>query len=230
MGPHSRQVLGRLTDADLGNEAFPFGTARWIDVGFARVLALRISFVGELGWELYIPTESAVHVHDELVRAGADDDLRHAGYFALDTLRSEKGFRHWGADIGPADTPLETGLAFTCAWDKPIPFIGRAALEAQRGGPQRRRLVHVVLDDPEPLLFHHESILRDDRVVGHITSGAYGHTIGAAVGLAVVQDDAGVTAETLAQGHFEVNVAGTRVPARVGLRPPYDPDGARMRV
>lgn len=229
MGPRSRDVLAGVADVDLGNAAFPFGTARWIELGRVRALALRVSFAGELGWELYVPAESAVAAYEELRAAGAAHGIRHAGYFALDTLRAEKGFRHWGADVGPADTPLETGLGFTVAWDKDVSFVGRSALEARRGQPLRRRLVHVLLDDPGPQLHHGESVVRDGRIVGRVTSGAYGHTLGAAVGLAFVEDDAGVAPDTL-RGAFEVDVAGARVPARLSLRPFYDPASSRMRA
>jgi len=221
-GPRSRALLGRLTDADLGSARFPFATAQRIEAGPAEVLAVRVSFTGELGWELYAPSESAAALFDALVGEGADEGLRLAGYFALDTLRAEKGFRHWGADIGPADTPLETGLGFTVSWDKPD-FVGREALAARRSAPGRRRLVHVCLEDAGPQLHHGESLLRNGRIAGRVTSGAYGHTLGAAVGLAFAEADA-------LDGAWEVAVAGDRVPARVSARPFYDPDGARMRA
>ena len=153
-------------------------------MGWATVLALRVSFTGELGWELYAPVESLPVLYDQLLGAGAEHGLRHAGYHALDGLRAEKGFVHWGADAGPADTPSEAGLGAVVAPDKPGGFIGREALQA--AGPPRRRLVPILLADPEPLLYHGESVLQDGRVVGRVTSGAYGHTLGAAVGLAAI--------------------------------------------
>jgi 4-methylaminobutanoate oxidase (formaldehyde-forming) len=146
-----------------------------------------VSFVGELGWELYVPAEAVETVHDLLVAAGAGLGLRHAGYHALDSLRLEKGYRHWPLDIGPLDTPIDGGLAFTVGWDKPA-FIGRAALLAQREAPRRRRLVHLTLDDPDGLLYHGESLLRGGRVAGRVTSGAYGHHLGRATGIAVLED------------------------------------------
>ena len=229
MGPRSREVLGRLTDADLTSAGFPFGTAQELELGWSRALAVRVSFVGELGWELYVPTEAVETVHDLLVEAGADLGLRHAGYHALDSLRVEKGYRHWPLDIGPLDTPIDGGLAFTVGWDKPD-FIGRAALHAQRGGPRRRRLVHLTLDDPDALLHHGESVLREGRVAGRVTSGAYGHHLGRATGIAVLEDPALLEAEAIAEGGFAVDVAGRVVPATVSLRPFYDPDNERLRA
>jgi glycine cleavage system aminomethyltransferase T/glycine/D-amino acid oxidase-like deaminating enzyme len=228
MGPASRTLLGRLTDADLASAAFPFGTAREIELGWTRALAIRVSFVGELGWELYVPAESAETAYDLVVGAGAGLGLRHAGYHALDTLRMEKGYRHWPHDLGPADTPLDVGLGFTVAWGKPA-FTGRDALLAAREKARRRRMVHVALDDPEPLLHHGESVLQSGRIVGRVTSGAYGHHLGRALALATLEDPAAMDADALAGGGFEVDVAGVRVPATVSARPFYDPDNERLR-
>jgi heterotetrameric sarcosine oxidase gamma subunit len=229
MGPRSRDLLARITDADLSSAAFPFGTAQPLDLGWARALAVRVSFVGELGWELYPAADSTETVYDLVLQAGADLGLRHAGYLALDTLRMEKGYRHWPHDCGPADTPIDAGLAFTVAWDKPG-FTGREALLAAREQPRRRRMVHVALDDPEPLLHHGESVLRDGRVVGRITSGAYGHHLGRAVGLAALEDPEALSNEAVEAGGFEVDVIGARVPATVSLRPFYDPANERLRA
>jgi glycine cleavage system aminomethyltransferase T/glycine/D-amino acid oxidase-like deaminating enzyme len=226
-GPRSRELLAGLTDADLGAQAFPFARARWIDVGWAQVLALRVSFTGELGWELYAPVESLTVLYDQLVEAGRPLGLRHAGYRALDGLRAEKGYVHWGHDAGPADLPSEAGLAATVAMDKPGGFVGRQALAA--AGPSRRRLVHVLLADPKPLLYHSESVLKDGHVVGRVTSGAYGHTLGAAVGLASLEGDPAQVDELLEAGDVEVEIAGRRLPGRVSGRPFYDPDGRRLR-
>jgi glycine cleavage system aminomethyltransferase T/glycine/D-amino acid oxidase-like deaminating enzyme len=229
MGPRSRDLLSRLTDADLGSGAFPFGTAQEVDLGWARALAVRVSFVGELGWELYPETDGVETVYDALLEAGADLGLRHAGYHALDTLRMEKGYRHWPHEAGPADTPIDAGLAFTVAWDKPA-FTGREALLALRDQPKRRRMVHVALDDPEPLLFHGESVLREGRVVGRITSGAYGHHLGRAVALATIEDPDAFSNEALAAGGYAVDVLGERVPATLSARPFYDPANERLRA
>ena len=228
-GPLSRDLLSRLTDARLDDRSFPFGTGQQIDIGWASALALRVSFTGELGWELYAPVDSLVPLYDRIVAAGAGFGLRHAGYHALDSLRAEKGFRHWGADMGPADTPYEAGLGGTVALDKGPDFIGRAALRERAGQPLTRRLVQVKLDDPEPLLYHGESLLREGRVVGRVTSGAYGHTLKAAVGLASVEGSPEEIDEIASAGGVEVEIAGTRVPATLSRRPFYDPGGERMR-
>ncbi len=228
MGPHARTLLARLTRADLSSEAFGFGTAQPLDLGWGTALAVRVSFVGELGWELYVAAESAEAIYDAVLEAGADLGLRHAGYHALDSLRLEKGYRHWPADLGPADTPVDAGLAFTVAWDKPG-FVGRDAVLAAREVPRRRRMVHLRLDDPEPLLFHGESVVRDGAVVGRVTSGAYGHHLGAAVAIAALEDPPAFEADAIAAGGFGVDVLGEVVPATVSLRPFYDPENLRLR-
>ena len=226
-GPRARELLAGLTDADLSDAAFPFARAREIDVGRATALALRVSFTGELGWELHVPVESLPVLYDQLVAAGAEHGLRHAGYHALDGLRAEKGYVHWGADVGPADTPAEAGLGAVVAMDKPGGFVGREALAA--AGPPRRRLVPILLADPDPLLYHGESVLQDGRVVGRVTSGAYGHTLGAAVGLAAIEGAPAVADVVVARGDVEVEIAGERAPARLSARAFYDPDGRRLR-
>ncbi|MFZ5854401.1 MAG: GcvT family protein [Chloroflexota bacterium] len=230
MGPRSRELLSSLSDADLSNAAFPFATAREIDLGFAFVRAARVTYVGELGWELYVPTEFATHVYDTIVAAGDAFGLRHAGYHALDSLRIEKAYRHWGHDITDEDTPLQAGLGFAVAWHKAGGFIGREALLRQREQGIRRRLVVLTLEDPEPLLYHNEPIWRDGRLVGRITSAAFGHTIGRSVGLSyVTREDGPVTEDWLRAGRFEVEVALERLPARASLRAPYDPANERIR-
>jgi 4-methylaminobutanoate oxidase (formaldehyde-forming) len=231
MGPRSRELLGAMTDADMSNAAFPFGTAREIDLGLGFVRAARVTYVGELGWELYVPTEFAVHVHEELVRAGEAVGLRHAGYHALDSLRMEKAYRHWGHDMTGEDSPLQAGLGFTVAWDKPGGFVGREALLRQREAGVTRRLAVVTLAAEGPLMYHNEPILRDGRIVGRITSAAFGHTFGRPIGLGyVTRDDGPVTEDWLAAGRIEVEIALERHPAQASLRPPYDPTGARIRA
>ena len=234
MGPRSRELLSGLTDADLSNEAFPFATSREIDLAMARVRATRMTYVGELGWELYVPTEFALHVYDALVEAGESVGLRHAGYHAMHSLRIEKAYRSWGHDISDEDTPLEAGLGFAVAWGKEGGFIGREALLRlrERGAPGlTRRLVQFALEDPEPLLYHNEPIWRDGVLVGRISSGMYGHTLGRAIGLGYVANDGpeGVTPEWIIAGSYELEVAAERFPARVSLRPMYDPTAARVR-
>jgi 4-methylaminobutanoate oxidase (formaldehyde-forming) len=230
MGPNSRDLLSRLTGADLSNSAFPFGAAREVDLGYARVRAGRISYVGELGWELHVPSEFARGVFDAIMAAGADHGLRLAGMHAMDSLRIEKAYRHWGHDITGEDTPIEAGLSFACRIDKNVPFIGRDALLKQKETGVTKRLVQFALDDPEPLLYHNEPIWRDGEIVGYLSSGNYGHTLGRAVGLGYVSHADGVDAEFVNSGRYEIEVACERFPAKASLRPMYDPKSERMRA
>jgi 4-methylaminobutanoate oxidase (formaldehyde-forming) len=230
-GPRSRELLQSLTTADLANEAFPFRTAREIDVGFARVLCVRITYLGELGYELYVPTEQAVHVYERIVSGGEAFGLRHAGLKALASLRMEKGYRDYGHDIDNTDGVLEAGLGFAVALDKPVGFIGREAVAAGRAaGPLTRRLVQVQVRDPEPLMFHAEVVLRDGQSVGYVRAASYGHTLGGAVGLAMIEAGVPVTSDYLATGEWAVEIAGQRYPALASLRPLYDPTNARIRA
>ncbi len=231
MGPRSREMLASMTDADLSNDAFPFGTTREIDLGFAFARAARTTYVGELGWELYIPTEFATHVYDAIVEAGEAFGLRHAGYHALNSLRIEKAYRHWGHDMSDEDSLIEAGLGFTAAWAKPGGFIGREALVPQREAGVARRLAVLTLDDPEPLLYHNEPVWRDGVLVGRITSAMFGHTIGRSIGLGYVRrGDGVVTPDWIAAARWEVEVAGDRFGATASLRAPYDPTNARIRA
>jgi glycine cleavage system aminomethyltransferase T len=229
MGPRSRQLLSRLTDADLSNAAFPFGTARDIAIGYANVRAVRITYVGELGWELYVPAEFAAAVYDDIVAAGEGFGLRHAGYHAMDSLRLEKGYRSWGHDISGDDTPLEAGLGFGVAFKKDG-FSGRDALLRQRAAPLARRLVMFTLADADPLLLGDEPIYRDGELVGRITSGAYGHTLARSVGMGYVTHAAGVDATFLRSGRWQLEIATDRFAAHAHLDPPYDPTSARVRA
>ncbi len=229
-GPRSRELLASLTSADLSDEAFPFRTARTIDIGFAQVLCIRITYVGELGYELYVPTEQAVHVYDRLTAAGPAYGLRHAGTKALASLRMEKGYRDYGHDIDNTDTVLEAGLGFAVALDKPGGFLGRDAVLAQKAaGPLRKRLVQVLVSDPEPLLHHAEPVLRDGVALGYVRAASYGFTLGGAVGLAMISADEPIDQTWLDAGEWTVDVAGTLNPARLSLRPLYDPSNARIR-
>ena len=229
MGPEARTLLARLSDADLSNGAFPFGTAREIDVGYASARAMRVSYVGELGWELHLATECVVPVFDQLMEAGADLGVRLCGIHAMDSLRCEKGYRHWGHDITQADTPLEAGLGFAVSFRKDAAFIGREALERQREEGLAKRLVHVRLDRAEPFMFHDETIYRDDRVVGRITSAAYGYSFDRPIGLGYLESDSPRSWTALDEGVCEVDIAGERVPATISLAPFYDPAGERLR-
>lgn len=229
MGPRARDLLQSLTPADMSHAGFPFATSREIELGYAIVRASRITFVGELGWELYVPTEFMQHVYDRIIEAGGAVGLVHAGYHALNSLRLEKAYRHWSHDITDEDSPLEAGLSFVVKFDKPGGFIGREALLAQQEQGAARHLVQLKLNDPEPLIYHNEPIWRGDEIVGHITSGAYGHTLGGAVGLGYVSAQPGAPADAVLGATYEVEVACERFAAEVSLRPLYDPDNGKIR-
>jgi 4-methylaminobutanoate oxidase (formaldehyde-forming) len=231
MGPQSRTLLARLTEAGLGNNAFPFGASQEIEVAGAPVRATRISYMGELGWELYVPAEYAVRLFDRLLAAGEDLGVRPAGMHAMDALRIEKAYRHFGHDIAEEDTPLEAGLGFAVAFDKGVEFTGRAALLKQKAkGMLTKRMVQFALEDPEPLLYHNEPIWLDGKCVGYTSSASYGHHLGRAIAMGYVNHPDGVTADFINGNRFEIEVAGERFPARASLKPMYDPTSERMRV
>ncbi len=231
-GPRSRELLAAVTTADVSDEAFGFRAARHIDIGFARLLCIRITYLGELGYELHIPAEQAVHVYDRLVEAGHEHGLRHAGLKALSSLRMEKGYRDYGHDIDNTDTVLEAGLGFAVALDKPGGFIGRDAVAAQKAaGPLTRRLAQVLLTDPEPLMFHAELVRRHGVDVGYIRAASYGWTLGGAVGLAMIESGGErVDQAWLDAGTWTVQIGDRSWPARLSLRPLYDPASKRVRM
>ncbi|MDG2161490.1 MAG: FAD-dependent oxidoreductase [Acidimicrobiales bacterium] len=229
-GPKARDIVAPLTDADLSNEAFPFGTLQEVDLAYARAIAIRRTYMGELGWELYVPTEFALGAFDALWESGAPAGLTPAGYHAMNSLRMEKAYRHWGDDIADEDTPLEAGLSWGVAFDKPGGFIGHDALVAQREAGVVRRLVQFRLDDPEPLLYHDEPVFRDGTLVGRITSGMYGHTVGGALGMAYVGCEPDTPRTQVLEGSFDVDVNGVRIPATASYRPFYDPDSLQLRL
>ncbi len=229
MGPRARDLLQSLTPADMSNEAFPFATSREIELGYGLVRASRITFVGELGWELYVPSEFMQSVYDEIVNAGESFGLVHAGYHALNSLRMEKAYRHWSHDITDEDSPLEAGLGFVVRFDKKGGFIGRDALLAQREEGLSRRLLQFRLEDPQPLVYHNEPVWRDGTLVGHITSGAYGHALGSCLGLGYVSVEEGSPPQVALEGAYEIEVAGRRFAAEASLKPLYDPANARIR-
>ena len=195
-------------------------------MGHATVRAVRITYVGELGWELHVPTEQAALVYDTLMAAGQDLGVTNAGHYAINSLRLEKGYRAWGAELSPDDTPLEAGLGFAIDWSKP--FMGRDALLAQKQAGIQRRLVIFVLQDPEPVLWGGEPIYRDGAPVGYTVSGSYGHSVGGAIAMGYVNHAAGATPEFIRAGHYEINLAGTRFAATAHLRPPYDPERKKI--
>jgi glycine cleavage system T protein len=229
MGPNSRALLSSLTSSDLSNKAFPFGTSQEIDLAYAKVQATRITYVGELGWELYIPTEFAQNVYDTIVAAGQKHGLKHTGYHAMDSLRIEKGYRHWGHDITDEDTPLEAGLAFTIDWDKPEGFIGKDALLKQKQEGYGKRLLIFTLRDKDATLLHDEPIWRDGKRAGNISSAAYGHTVGGAVGLGYVKYDGRFDKSALLASTYEIEIAGVKYPASASLSPLYDPKSERPK-
>ena len=230
MGPRSRDLLSRFTDADLSNEAFPFLTSKEIYLGYAPVRASRITYVGELGWELYIPSEFACNVYESIVQEGSEFGLMHAGYHALDSLRLEKAYRSWGHDITSVDTPLEAGLKFAVAFDKGVEFIGKDALLRQRKRGLEKRLAIFVLEDPEPLLLGDEPIYRDGVIVGRTTSGNYGHALGRSVAMGYLENEEGATPGWIRSGSYEIEVATERFSANVRLSPPYDPKGEKIKA
>jgi glycine cleavage system aminomethyltransferase T len=230
-GPSSRALLQKLTTADLSNPSFPFRAAREIDLGLARVLCIRITYVGELGYELYVPAEQSTYVYDRLIEAGREFGLVHAGLKALASLRLEKGYRDYGHDIDNTDLPDEAGLGFALDLAKPDGFIGHAAVLAQRAeGPPKRRLVQVLVKDPAPLMYHAEVVHRDGVAVGYVRAASYGHTLAGAVGLTMVEPRRPVDEAYLRDGDWQVDIAGTRYPAVVSLRPLYDPAMRRIRA
>lgn len=229
-GPNSRELLALVTNADMSNDAFPYLTMQEIDIGYAMVKAFRVTYVGELGWELYIPTEFSVHVFRELVEAREEIGLQFAGLQALDTLRIEKAYRDYGNDIDNMDNPLEAGLGYFVDFEKPETFIGKEALlRKKEGGPPKYRLVQFLLQDPEPLMHYGETIYEDGKRVGYIRAGNYGHTLGGSVGLGFVENQEGVTADYIKNNKFEIDIAGQRYPAKASLRPMYDPKLERVR-
>lgn len=230
-GPESRNILSKITDADLSNEAFPFATSQEIDVGYARVIANRLTYVGELGWELHIPTDFARGVYDVLVDAARGYGLKPAGYHALEHLRCERAYREYELDLTPQDTPLEAGLGFTVKLDKPGGFIGRDALmRQQEAGPLTKRMVMFKLKDPQPALFHEELIRLDGEIVGYVSSGAYGFTLGTSVGMGYVRHRDGITKEMVENGSWQIEIACQCFAAEASLRSYYDPIGARVKM
>ncbi|MEX0696604.1 MAG: FAD-dependent oxidoreductase [Dongiaceae bacterium] len=229
MGPRARDVLAAVTDADVSNAAFPFATCREIAIAGAPVRALRVTYVGELGWELHAPVETAIAVYGALMAAGAAHGIADAGYRAIESLRLEKGYRAWGADIGPDHTPFEAGLGWAVKMKKNLPFLGREALVEQARAPLKKRLACFTVDGPDVVLLGRETIFRDGRQVGWLTSGGHGYTVAQDIGYGYVRDAAGVTTEYLRAGRYELEVAATRVPATLHLGPLYDPKMERVK-
>ncbi len=232
MGPNSRKLLSALTDADLSEAAFPFGTSRQISLGYATVRATRITYVGELGWELYVPAEFAVGVYQELMATGEQFGVGRGGYYTIESMRLEKGYRAFGRELTPSENPVEAGLLFACKLKSDIEFLGRAAVEKAKAEGPRRKLVGFSVDAPEAMLWGGELVLRDGAVAGQVTSAAWGETVGGCVGLAYVRaaDNSVIDADWVKAGSYQVNVGGTLHPVSVSLRPIYDPTSAKIRT
>jgi len=229
-GPRSRELMQSITNADLSNEAFPFRTAREIDIGFARALCVRITYLGELGYELYVPTEQAAHVYERITAAGERVGLRHAGLKALASLRMEKGYRDYGHDIDNTDSVLEAGLGFAVDLKKPD-FVGKAAVLAKKAeGPLTRRIAQILVKDPEPMLFHAEVVRRNGKPVGYVRAASYGFSVGGAVGLVMVEGGGDpVDQAWLDRGEWDVEIGEKRYAAALSLRPLYDPGNTRIK-
>jgi heterotetrameric sarcosine oxidase gamma subunit len=232
MGPLSRKVLNKLTKADLSNDAFPFATAQEIDLGYATVIANRMTYVGELGWELIVPVEFTVGVYEDLMAAGEEFGIRDAGYYALEGLRVEKGFRAWSRELTPDITPLQAGLSFAIDFEKPGGFIGKEALLAAKADPEhmKTRIIQLVLEDDAPQLWGGEAVLCEGEVIGEVRSAAYGHTVAASVALCQIDAREKVTAEFVMTRKFEIDLAGVRLATRAHLRAPYDPKSERPKA
>ena len=230
-GPDSRKLLQSLTSEDLSNEAFPFRTVREIEIGIVRVICVRITYLGELGYELNIPAEQALYIYDAIVEAGKKYELKHAGLKALASLRMEKGYRDYGHDIDNTDDPFEVGLGFAVNLKTENDFIGKdACIKKKEDSPYSRRLVQVLVKDPDAMLYHAEIVLRDGKPVGDVRAGSYGHTLGAAVGLAFLDPGEPVNKSYLEQGKWEVEVVGKRYPIEVSFRPMYDPKMEKIKA
>ena len=234
MGPKSRSLLEKLSGENLSNAHFPFGKSRELEIGYARVRASRITYVGELGWELYMPAEFAAHVMETVLATGVEFGLKPAGMHTMNNARMEKAYRHWGHDISDEDTPLEAGLGFTISWDKPGGFMGREGLLKQKGqGQPGKRMVALALQDNSPsaaMIYHEEPLYRDGVLVGSTTSGAWGHRVGKSLGLAYVKNPAGVTKEWIAMGTWEVELAWKKWPVDVSLSSFYDSSGFKIKA
>jgi heterotetrameric sarcosine oxidase gamma subunit len=227
-GPNARAVLQKLTDTDISTAGFKFGCGRYASVAGVSVWLQRLSYVGELGWEIFVAAKDAVKVFTELQLAGAEFEIRNVGLHAVNSLRLEKGFRHWGHDMGSEDNLIQAGLSFAAKPDA-CEFIGRDAFIQQKAaGLPKRRLLQFKLDDPEPLLYHNEPIVMDGRILGYLSSGMYGHSVGSAIGMGYVNAP-GLNADRINSAVFEIEVAKQRFSAQASLRALYDPSSSRMR-
>ena len=229
-GPKSRNILTKLTTVDLSNNGFPFATSQEIEIGYTKVIANRLTYIGELGWEFFIPTEYALDVFDNLMAVGKEFDLRPAGYHALEHLRSERAYREYELDLTPEDTPLEAGLSFTIDWNKPGGFVGlEALLKQKKEGLLKKRLVCFRLKDPKAVLWHEEIIYRNGEIVGYVSSGAYSFNFGCSVALGYVKSNQGINKDFVETGDWEIESAGVCYKAEASLKPFYDPNGDKIK-
>jgi 4-methylaminobutanoate oxidase (formaldehyde-forming) len=230
MGPKARDVLAAVTGDDVSNAAFSFATCRDITIGDATVRALRITFVGELGWELHMPIAAMADVYDRLMDAGGKHGIANAGYRAIESLRLEKGYRVWSADITPGDSPFEAGLGWAVKLNKETPFLGRDAAAAARGTPPAKRLACFTVDDPAAVLLGRETIYRNGEPAGWLTSGGWGYTVGKNIGYGYVRHESGVTMDYLKSGTYELEVACERVPCELHIGALCDPNMERIKA
>jgi len=229
-GPRSRDILSKLTKADLSNDGFPFATSQEIEIGYTSVMANRLTYIGELGWEIFVPTEYSLDVFDNLMRVGKEFDLKPAGYHALEHLRSERAYREYELDLTPEDTPLEAGLGFTIDWDKPGGFVGlEALLKQKKKGLLKKRLVCFRLKDSKEALWHEEIIYRNGEIVGYVSSGAYSFNFECSVALGYVKSNQGINKDFVETGNWEIESAGVRYNAEASLKPFYDPNSDRIK-
>ena len=230
MGPKARDVLNKLTADDVSHEGFPFGTMKQIGIAGAPVMALRLTYVGELGWELHLPTEYAVNLYESLMEAGAEFGIRNGGYRAIESCRLEKGYRAWAADIGPDHTPIEAGMGWAVKLKTDVAFKGREAMEKQKAEGVAKMLACFTVEDPDVVLLGRETIYRDGVRVGWLTSAGFGYSVGKPIGYGYVRNESGVDRDYLTSGSYELEVATERVPAKIHLQPLYDPGMSRIRI
>jgi 4-methylaminobutanoate oxidase (formaldehyde-forming) len=223
MGPNARKVLEQVTDADVSNEAFPFGTCQQINIAGANVKALRITYVGELGWELHFPIEHALSVYKSLMDAGESHGIVNAGYRSIESLRLEKGYRAWSSDIGPDYSPFESGLGWAVKLKSNTPFMGREASVALKEKDRVKQLACFTVDDPDVVLLGRETIYRNGERVGWLSSGGFGYTIGKNIGYGYVRNPDGVSTEFLKSGSYELDVSTKRIPCNIEFGSLYDP-------
>eukprot|EP01080_Neovahlkampfia_damariscottae_P006234 gene6234-10240_t len=235
-GPKSRELMEKLTSFDMSHENYPFASCKEIDIGYALVRCSRLTYVGELGFELFIPSEQALHVYDKIMEINDENNLGlvHAGLYALGSLRQEKAYRDYGHDMDNTDSLLEVGLGFTCDFEKEGGFIGKEAVLEEKKLPATKRLCQVLVNDPIPLLYHGEVLYRNDKIVGDIRSSSYGHTLGGAVGLAMVNAIAGgekiVNSDFVNSGKWEIEIGAKKYPCTVSLKPMYDPNNKKIKI